>query len=165
MAILTRKTDYALLLLTALANEPEGECARTLADRFGISRGFAANILKELAQNGLVTSQRDTKGGYTLSRPASKIGLGEVLDALEDDFRLAACCGDHDDRTNSEESGGVCVAEKVCHLRGPMNVLHRRLMEFLGSVSLADLAPPGVGQAPIERLVSLGMANAEPATR
>src|SRR5207249_7549133 len=66
MALLSRKVDYALLILSYLRHRPEGGCARAIADRFGLSRAFVANILKALCQQGFVVSHRGVKGGYVL---------------------------------------------------------------------------------------------------
>ncbi len=38
-----------------------------------------------LSKAGLVQSQRGTKGGYTLARPASEIRLNEVIRVLDED--------------------------------------------------------------------------------
>ena len=46
MALLSRKIDYALLLLVELMNREVGASARELADKYQLSRPFIANILK-----------------------------------------------------------------------------------------------------------------------
>ena len=61
--LLSRKTDYALLILSHLSERPAGGSAREIADRFGLSKAFLANILKELCQKGFVSSHRGVKGG------------------------------------------------------------------------------------------------------
>src|SRR5215204_1758076 len=52
--LLSKKTDYALLILSHLHDRPEGDSAREIADRFGLSKAFLANILKELCQKGFL---------------------------------------------------------------------------------------------------------------
>src|SRR6516164_7849590 len=66
MALLNRKVDYSLLILSYLHEHPAGGCARVLAERFDLSRAFVANILKRLCRKGLVGSTRGIKGGYVL---------------------------------------------------------------------------------------------------
>src|SRR5690348_13325742 len=95
MTLLNRKTDYALLILWFLHQRPGGGSAREVALRFGLSRAFVANILKELCQRGFVTSHRGVKGGYVLARPAEEVSLAELIDALEEPMRTAACTGAH----------------------------------------------------------------------
>jgi Rrf2 family protein len=91
MTLLSRKADYALLILSHLYQKPEGGNARAIAEKFGLSRSFVANILKELCQKGFVDSHRGVKGGYALARPAHTISLAELLESLEDGFRLTMC--------------------------------------------------------------------------
>src|SRR4029078_12354471 len=89
MTLLSRKADYALLILSYLHDRPG--TARAVADKFGLSRPFVANILKELCQHGFVTSHRGVKGGYDLARPANSITLAELLETIEDGVRLTVC--------------------------------------------------------------------------
>src|SRR5262245_4711677 len=137
MTLLSRKTDYALLILSYLHQHADGGCAREIADRFGLSRAFVANILKELCQKGFVVSHRGVKGGYVLQRPLGQINLAELLQALEDRFQLASCTGHHDPVTNDG-----CSLEPVCPIKGPMAEVHARMMEVFRKVSIADLLQP-----------------------
>src|SRR5207237_7533309 len=89
MALLNRKVDYALLILSYLRHTPEGGCARAIATRFGLSRPFVANILKSLCQNGVVASQRGGKGGYLLRRGGSGGARGDRMDCLGGAVHLA----------------------------------------------------------------------------
>lgn len=134
VTLMSRKADYALLILSYL-NERPGT-ARVIADRFHLSRPFVANILKELAHHGVVTSHRGVKGGYTLTRSAATITLAELLETIEDGLRLAVCnpgAHEHDD----------CALSGVCNLKGPIAMVHSRLLEVLRSVTLAELFEPG----------------------
>src|SRR5882724_181631 len=88
MTLLSRKADYALLILSYLNEKAVGGTARAIAERFGLSRAFVANILKELCQKGFVVSHRGVKGGYSLARPAESVSLAELLETIEDGFRL-----------------------------------------------------------------------------
>ena len=131
MAVLSRKVDYALLVLSYLSHRPEGGCARAVAERFGLKRAFAANVLKQLCRKGLVTSRRGLRGGYVLARPASEIHLGELLDLLDEPFRLADC--------SRPVGDSVCGLTAVCPVRGAIAEVDRRIREVLGTVTIADL--------------------------
>src|SRR5580700_5800693 len=91
MALLNRKVDYALLILSYLHHHPGGNCARIMAERFALSRPFVANILKRLCRQGLVASQRGINGGYTLHAASLGLSLAQLMDALDDSFHLAEC--------------------------------------------------------------------------
>jgi Rrf2 family nitric oxide-sensitive transcriptional repressor len=143
MSLLSRKVDYALLILSYLHHKQEGGSAQAIAARFGLSRSFVANILKELCHQGFVTSRRGTHGGYLLRRPAETITLAEVMDSLEDAFHLAACC--------RESPGEGCFLFGVCPIQGPIAEVHRRLRDVLGKVRLAELfGPPAAGPVELE---------------
>ena len=82
MTLMSRKVDYALLILSFLERKREGGCAREVADRFGLNKGFVANILKLLCRKGFVASHRGVKGGYVLRRAAEAVNLAELMEAL-----------------------------------------------------------------------------------
>jgi len=132
MTLLSRKADYALLILSRLHQYPEGCNARAIAEKFGLSRPFVANILKELHGKGFVASHRGVKGGYTLARPANTISLAELLETIEDGFRLTMC------NTANDHADG-CSLSGVCTVKEPMAEVHRRLIEVLRNVSLAEV--------------------------
>jgi Rrf2 family cysteine metabolism transcriptional repressor len=129
MALLSRKVDYALLILSFLHHRPEGGCARRIAERFNLKRAFAANVLKVLCRGGLVRSQRGIKGGYVLARPGDEIVLSHVLDALGESFHLADC----------NRAEGCCDLEGVCPVRSAIAEVHERIRAVLDNVTLAEL--------------------------
>lgn len=134
MTLLSRKADYALLILSYLYQRKEGGTARAIAEQFGLSRAFVANILKELCQNEFVASHRGVKGGYALARDASTICLAELLETVEDGFRLTVC--------NSAEAADACSHASACTVKGPMTEVYQRLMDVLRGVTLAELFDP-----------------------
>lgn len=130
MTLLSRKVDYALLILSHLYRQ--AGTARSIAERFGLSRSFTANILKELVHHGFVASQRGVRGGYALARPAREITLAELIEALEDGWRLTLCSG-------TTEPAACCEFTHCCSLQGPLTEVHQRLLDVLRGVTLADL--------------------------
>src|SRR5258707_10476322 len=110
MTLLSRKTDYALLILSYLHAHEGGGCARTIAESFGLSRAFVANILKELCQKAFVVSHRGVNGGYVLNRAAEEITLAELLEKLEDGFQLANC----NSPVHAEGGNDECSVLHVC---------------------------------------------------
>jgi Rrf2 family protein len=128
--------DYALLILSYLCHRSEGASAREIAAAFeGLSRSFAANILKELCQQGFVTSHRGAKGGYVLQRPAEEISLLELMDSLDDSVHVAEC--------NKTAKDDFCSLLSVCPMRNAIGQVHQRVREVLSNVTVAELFPPG----------------------
>ena len=135
MTLLSRKADYALLILTHLHRTPAGTTARAVAERFGLSRPFVANILKELCQTGFVVSHRGVKGGYRLAKPAGEISVAGLLGAIDERFQLTVCS------THGHGPAAPCSVEASCTIKGPLDEMHARIMGVLAGVTLADLLP------------------------
>ncbi len=131
MTLMSRKVDYALLILSYLYRKAEGGCAREIADRFALSRPFVANILKELCQQGFVSSHRGVKGGYCLQRRAGDINLAELMQALDESFRFAECC------EMAAHEG--CTKVDLCPVKQAINEVHGRIREVLRTITLAEL--------------------------
>jgi len=133
MTLLSRKADYALLILSYLFRRPEGGNARAIAESFGLSRAFVANILKELGHNGYVTSHRGVKGGYTLHPSAADVTLAQLLEAIDERFRLTTCS------PTADATEDVCSFEQDCPVKGPLADIHRRIVDVLHGVTLSQL--------------------------
>jgi Rrf2 family protein len=131
MALLNRKVDYALLILSYLRHAQQGGCARAIAGRFGLSRPFIANILKTLCQKGFVASYRGVKGGYVLREEAGGRTLADLMDCLGDTFHLAEC--------NRDTPDECCVLFASCPVKEAVAAVHRRVRDVLAGVTLAEL--------------------------
>jgi Rrf2 family protein len=137
VTLLSRKADYALLILSYLNQHRTGGTARAIAEQFDLSKPFVANILKELCAKQFVTSHRGVKGGYALARDAGTISLAELLEAMEEGFRLTVCShGEEETHTDT------CSHASACTVKGPMAEVHQRLMGVLRGVTLAELFDP-----------------------
>jgi Rrf2 family protein len=136
MTLLSRKVDYALLILSYLhGHQPGGASAHKIATHYSLGRPFVANILKVLCQKGFVESHRGVKGGYILCRPAAEIRLAELMDALDESFHLTTC--------NSHSPGDPrCGVEAVCPVRHPLAEVHERIRALLREVTLEQLVTP-----------------------
>lgn len=153
MTLLSRKADYALLILSYLYQHKGGGTARAIAGQFELSRPFVANILKELCQKGFVTSHRGVKGGYALARDAAGISLAELLEAVEEGFRLTVCSHGQD-----EAPADACSHASACTVKGPMAEVHQRLIGVLRGVTLAELFDPKAAPSALRALPVLGGA-------
>jgi len=80
---------------------------KELAERRGIPDQFLEQLFSTLRRDGLLTSHRGMRGGYTLSRPAEEITVLEVVQAL--DGRI----GDEADEAGGIWAEGVGALRKV----------------------------------------------------
>jgi len=79
------RADYALRACVHLASNPADSIikAEAIASRQNIPLRFLLSILAELRRARVVESRRGSDGGYRLSRPASEIGVGEVIRVID----------------------------------------------------------------------------------
>src|SRR5437868_13882594 len=94
---LTRKTDYALIALTRLAEEAAGKqqplSARQIAEQYGLPLPLLMNVLKELHKAEIVCSRRGSSGGYMLCcHDPAEITMLQIIEALEGQVKVALCC-------------------------------------------------------------------------
>ena len=102
MKVSTR-VEYGMLALTDIAIYAESGgsvSAPDIAEREGISQKYLEQILTHLKQAGLIRAQKGLRGGYTLSRPADRITIADVLNALDKSILEAqGVPGDRDGRS------------------------------------------------------------------
>jgi Rrf2 family protein len=139
MIRLSKQADYGFLAMRHLCLSPEGQfwSAREIADRFGIPPALMAKLLQRLARKGLLFSHHGKRGGYQIARPASKITLWEVIEAIEGPPRLEGCV---------HTSGDGCPRPDACSGQRPLAAMHRKITEWLGSTTLSDLTDTGGGR-------------------
>jgi DNA-binding IscR family transcriptional regulator len=70
-----------------------------------------------------------------LLRPAEDVSLAELLISLEDGFQLANC----NSHVHGEGGDDECTVLHICPIRGPIGELHRRILDSLRAVSIAEL--------------------------
>ena len=134
MIRLSRITDYGIVLMVQLAREEDDSTrnARHLAAETDLPVPVVSKVLKSLAREGLLTSQRGSKGGYTLARPPEDISVPEMISALEGPISLTACT----------VQPGACSQESSCDVREPWQRINDAVHSALTKISLADLAAP-----------------------
>jgi FeS assembly SUF system regulator len=134
MLRMSRLTDYGIVLLTHLAAAPDHAVhnARELSERARLPLPVVSKILKVLAREGFLVSQRGAKGGYSLARRPEQISVVAVIDALEGPIALTEC-GTH---------AGACTREASCVVRAPWQQINRAVRKALEGVRLSELSGP-----------------------
>jgi Rrf2 family protein len=85
---ITGSCRYAVAALVHLAESGGQPCtSHAIAQTVGIPETFLRKLLWPLVAAQLLYSLRGPRGGYQLSRPAGKISLAEVVEALEGPIR------------------------------------------------------------------------------
>jgi Rrf2 family nitric oxide-sensitive transcriptional repressor len=131
---LTTFTDFGLRALMRLAGEPERSFSTgEIAAEFGISRHHLIKVVGDLAEAGLVVTQRGGGGGFRLARPAQTISLGDIVRVLEAKPALVECF---------REDGGNCVLTPSCRLKGKLALAREAFLRELDGTTLAECAYP-----------------------
>ena len=136
MLRITKKVDYAILIMAYLAEHSGQACsARVIADAFVIPRAVVANLLKVLGNFELLTSQRGNRGGYRLARRPEDITLAHLVHAVEGEFSFADCS-----TRATDGSLGICPRSGFCPAEPAIVSVHNRIREILESITVTELA-------------------------
>jgi FeS assembly SUF system regulator len=131
MLRISKLTDYATVVLAALAEQPDQlRTATALAGRTRIAAPTVSKLLKQLHRAGLLSSTRGLHGGYQLARPAAQITVAAILDALEGPMTLTDCSAGQ----------GQCGIEHHCRVAPVWQRLNVAIRRALSDVTLAELA-------------------------
>ena len=90
---------------------------------------MVSKILKALAREGLLVSQRGSKGGYQLARPPESLTVSEMIRVLDGPVALTDCA----------IGPALCEHETMCSVREPWQMISRVVEKALADVTLADL--------------------------
>jgi Rrf2 family iron-sulfur cluster assembly transcriptional regulator len=99
-----------------------------VSERQKISLSYLEQLFGKLRRHGLVESVRGPGGGYNLARSAENVSVADVILAVDEPIDATQCGGlenCHDDRR--------CMTHEL------WAALNTHIMEFLRSVSLAEL--------------------------
>jgi Rrf2 family protein len=130
--IYSQSSKYAIRSFVNLAGLPEGRFAmvKNIAAEEKIPSHFLAKILQQLARKGLLKSSKGPTGGFCLKIPAKKLKLIDIVDAVDGLHNLKECAGGLPE----------CNVGSSCALCDRWRPVHSRIMEFLGKITIADLA-------------------------
>ncbi len=131
MIKVSKLTDYAVVTLSALARSDDPlMTASGLSVKTGLPEPTVAKVLKLLAREQILQSNRGVNGGYKLSAKMEDISVARVIRAIDGPIFLTACVDG-----NSEG----CSFEGSCATKGRWNGVNRAVLDALEGVSLADM--------------------------
>jgi len=129
---ISTKGRYGLRSMVDIAVHSLGEYIplKIIAERQVISENYLEQVFSILRKANLVKSARGSQGGYTLSREASKITVGEVLRILEGDLNIS---GDDDGTLSVDNNIKICIDTIV------WQEVNEQINKVIDSVTLQDL--------------------------
>lgn len=132
MLHITRRGDYAIRGMVYLARKPIDKMSllSEMASDIDVSPTLLAKIFQHFSKVGLVKSYRGSGGGFILGRPAEKISLLEIVEAVEGPIVLNRCL----------LGEGICNRDSQCTVHPVWAEVQKKMQEILDNVTLKQLA-------------------------
>jgi Rrf2 family transcriptional regulator, cysteine metabolism repressor len=120
--LFSTRAEYGVRLMVELGRQENGTpvALSAVAESERLPLSYLEHLVAKLRKAGLVESQRGAHGGYRLGRPAGKIQMLEVVEALEGPIAPMECFEDHADGKVScshETDGDHACATKLLWTR------------------------------------------------
>ena len=134
---LSTRARYALHLMIEIARGGPTGSTTSLAEvarNTSLSRRYLDQLAAALRQAELLDSVVGKGGGYTLTRPASEISLGDIFAASIGPICIVDCV----------ESPEGCLKADICECRPIYQLLNRRITALLDEISLEEAATGSV---------------------
>ena len=136
MIKLSRMADYAILLVTRIATNPDRLYrAQELVDFSSLPITTVNKILSKLTRSKITESVRGAAGGYRLSQEAEKISVRNIIDIIDGKVALTAC---------AENSDEYCNLLDFCPTQKNWQIINNAVCEALDSVNIAEMANPEI---------------------
>ncbi len=136
---LSTRGRYAVMAMVELAareQAPESGCTRRgqvslaeIAQAQSLSLAYLEQLFGPLRRAGLVASARGPGGGYSLARPASRISISDIVNAVEEPIQATRC----------SEGGPGCMAGERCRTHDLWAELGDHIRLFLEAMTLQDV--------------------------
>ncbi|MDX1569764.1 MAG: SUF system Fe-S cluster assembly regulator [Xanthomonadales bacterium] len=135
MLRLSKLTDYAIMLLSVMAEDPEQVLsASELAGRAHLEQTTVAKILKILTKSGLIRSYRGVNGGYRPAVAPRDLSVADVIGAMEGPIGMTEC----------SVTPGLCAQEAYCQVQKNWQRISLAVENALADVTLEDMTRPMV---------------------
>lgn len=129
---ITLESDYALRIVTALAEKGSRVDAKTLSTQTSVTPRFALKILHKLAVANIVRSYKGVGGGYVLDVSPSELTLKTVIELIDGPIAIARCI----------ESEGGCALnhdKTACTYHHIFDSLSLHLASKLDKITIQDV--------------------------
>ena len=82
---ISRSTGYALLAVGYIAKHQEQKIilSQSISKKYDIPLEYLLKILQQLVKTNVLRSKRGPRGGFSLARPAKKITLLNIIEAVD----------------------------------------------------------------------------------
>jgi Rrf2 family protein len=143
---LPESTEWCLHAVASLAQLSPGGTASAaqLAEHYDVPAAYLAKQLQALVRAGVLTAATGPRGGFRLGRPAERITLLEVVEAVDGASPFYTC-----NEIRQHGRGAVPAEEcrRACGIAVRMAEAQAAWRQSLAAVTIADIVaalPPGL---------------------
>jgi FeS assembly SUF system regulator len=131
MIKISKLSDYAVVVLSALA-EVDGRQmnASGLSAYTGLPEPTVAKVLKLLAREQILVSERGVNGGYKLLISPDRLSIGRIIKAIDGPVSVTSCV---------DNAENACAYQSRCTSKGRWNKVNNAVRDTFESISLADM--------------------------
>ena len=133
---LTTKGRFAVTAMIDLAlRQEKGPVTLSgISQRQEISLSYLEQLFGKLRRHQIVESVRGPGGGYNLARKAEDVTVADIIIAVDEQLDATQCGGKENCQHSKHDTGGRCMTHDL------WSTLNAKMVEYLDSVSLKDLA-------------------------
>lgn len=133
--MLSKTGLHAVRAMVALAHLPPGAYAGAgkIAREIHAPQNYLGKLLKALAEEGLVESQKGLGGGFRLARSPKKISLLDVVEPIEHVSRWSGCILGRPE----------CSEVHPCAIHNRWKVVRNSYLRLLEQTTIAQLVAKG----------------------
>ncbi|TET31961.1 MAG: Rrf2 family transcriptional regulator [Planctomycetota bacterium] len=130
--MLSASSEYALRALGYLASESDKPwvLSHEIAKKLSLPPHFLAKILRTLATEKILKSQRGRSGGFRLARSPKEIYLFEIVEPIDRLTQREACLLGHT----------YCTLEVPCPLHNTWQKIMEDFLNLLKNTTLSELS-------------------------
>ena len=129
---ITLESDYALRILTTMAEHDGVTDAKTISAETSVTLRFTLKILHKLVGGGLVSSYKGVNGGYKLKLSPKEITLKSVIELIDGPIAIARCL-------ESEESCSLNCDKMSCVYHHIFDTISIDLAKKLNKITIDDV--------------------------
>ena len=137
---LTTKGRFAVTAMLDLALNESGRpvTLTTISERQDISLSYLEQLFSRLRKSGLVKSVRGPGGGYRMALDPKDVSVSDIIRAVDEQIDATQCGGNEN-----------CQDERRCMTHDLWTALNYKILEYLESVTLAQLVASQKGSKKI----------------
>lgn len=131
---ITTQGDYGLICVLRIAQQVNKEpiSIQKISQEEQLSIDYIEQLLLKLRRAGIVKSIRGRVGGYVLARPASRISMKDIIQAVEGSVFEDICA-------RLKHRGKICVPKGNCLAKSVWQGLEIKIEDYLNNITLKNL--------------------------